>query len=160
MFQSIFYHSFNVPLYLTHICVTQVGFMREGRLLAEDSPAGLLCRKLWPWTLSIPWTDSIRQVILWLNISKLPGLLQSHCATSLEGVFLSLCQVAWIIVKRTQDVTKNYVQAETKCSSVVTSTESTNSLASLSHSKELLCRLTVQISAYFQQLGVESESTK
>jgi len=67
----------------------KVGFMREGRLLAEDSPA---------------------------------GLLQSHCATSLEGVFLSLCQ------------------AETKCSSVVTSTESTNSLASLSHSKELLCR--------------------
>merc|ERR1712012_11128 len=37
----------------------KVGFMREGRLLAEDSPA---------------------------------GLLQSHCATSLEGVFLSLCQ--------------------------------------------------------------------
>merc|ERR1719189_1596944 len=66
----------------------KVGFMREGRLLAEDSPA---------------------------------GLLQRHSSTSLEGVFLSLCQ------------------AETNCSSVVTSAESTNSLHPLSQSKEPLC---------------------
>merc|ERR1719350_147803 len=68
----------------------RVGFMRDGRLLAENSPA---------------------------------GLLQRHSATSLEAVFLSLCQ------------------AETECSGVVTATResTTNSLQSLSQSTEPLC---------------------
>ena len=107
--QSIFNHSFNVSLYFR---VTQVGFMREGRLLAEDSPAGFLWRNLWPSTLSIPWIDLIREWSSDWRLLKLSGLLQSHCATSLEGVFLSLCQVAYIIVRKTQDVTKRTMFTE------------------------------------------------
>ena len=83
--------------------------MREGRLLAENSPEGL--HQIWlhppaihlkpcPWfkvspsdlTPSIHQQFSINCGFIFLSPWS-PALLQEHSTSSLEGVFLQLCQV-------------------------------------------------------------------
>ena len=76
----------------------RVGFMRDGRLLAEDSPAGLLA---------------------------------THGVSSLEGVFLALCQVGALPPPH---------QTEERFGVVVNSSSTVSSMASITHSQGNLIR--------------------